>query len=98
MRHDRFDSRSSAQYLKIRPFFFLIKKNSILFLLNFVFYIVLRELMVFFFSFKDANEMMTEDNLKSLDGGSFILISGPTVLELRTLRYLIERESSVGGP
>lgn len=63
-----------------------------------MFYIVLRELMVFFFSFKDANEMMTEDNLKSLDGGSFILISGPTVLELRTLRYLIERESSVGGP
>lgn len=54
--------------------------------------------MVFFFSFKDANEMMTEDNLKSLDGGSFILISGSTVLELRTLRYLIERESSVGGP
>lgn len=54
--------------------------------------------MVFFFSFKDANEMMTEDNLKSLDGGSFILISGPTVLELRTLRYLIERESSVVGP
>lgn len=63
-----------------------------------MFYIVLRELMVFFFSFKDANEMMTEDNLKSLDGGSFILISGSTVLELRTLRYLIERESSVGGP
>lgn len=40
---------------------------------------------------------MTEDNLKSSDGWSFILISGPTALELRTLRYLMEKESSVGA-
>lgn len=60
-----------------------------------MFYIVLRELMVFFFSFKDVNEMMIEDNLKFLDGGLFIFISGLIVLELRMFCYL--GDSLVGG-
>lgn len=52
--------------------------------------------MVFFFSFKDVNEMMIEDNLKFLDGGIVYFYQWVDSFGIEDV-LLFDREGEFGG-